>query len=87
MVFSGSRTIAADTLSELIAALKTATGQNWRVTLEDVPGQPTLPEQQVAAEEAIKTAAWESDMVRAAREAFPEAELMEWPGKRSVNGA
>ncbi|GAL99773.1 DNA polymerase III subunit gamma/tau [Sphingomonas parapaucimobilis] len=87
MVFSGSRPIAADTLSELIAALKTATGQNWRVTLEDVPGQPTLHEQQVAAEEAIKTAAWESDMVRAAREAFPEAELMEWPGKRSVNGA
>ena len=69
------------------AALKTATGQVWRVTLEDVPGQPTLHEQQVAAEEAIKTAAWESDMVRAAREAFPEAELMEWPGKRSVNGA
>ncbi len=87
VVFSGSRPIAADTLSELIAALKTATGQNWRVTLEDVPGQPTLHEQQVAAEEAIKTAAWESDMVRAAREAFPEAELMEWPGKRSVNGA
>lgn len=87
MVFSGSRPIAADTLSELIAALKTATGQNWRVTLEDVPGAPTLHEQQVAAEEAIKTAAWESDMVRAAREAFPEAELMEWPGKRSVNGA
>ncbi|WP_428968466.1 DNA polymerase III subunit gamma/tau [Sphingomonas sp. Xoc002] len=87
MVFSGSRPIAADTLSELVAALKTATGQNWRVTLEDVPGQPTLHEQQVAAEEAIKTAAWESDMVRAAREAFPEAELMEWPGKRSVNGA
>lgn len=87
MVFSGSRPIAADTLSELIAALKTATGQNWRVTLEDVPGAPTLHEQQVAAEEAIKTAAWESDMVRAAREAFPEAELMEWPGKRSMNGA
>ena len=87
MVFSGSRPITADTLSELIAALKAATGQVWRVTLEDVPGAPTLHEQQVAAEEAIKTAAWESDMVRAAREAFPEAELMEWPGKRSVNGA
>lgn len=87
VVFSGSRPIAADTLSELIAALKTVTGQVWRVTLEDVPGQPTLHEQQMAAEEAIKTAAWESDMVRAAREAFPEAELMEWPGKRSVNGA
>ncbi|WP_336867470.1 DNA polymerase III subunit gamma/tau [Sphingomonas sanguinis] len=87
VVFSGSRPIATDTLSELVAALKTATGQVWRITLEDVPGEPTLHEQQVAAEEAIKTAAWESDMVRAAREAFPEAELMEWPGKRSVNGA
>ncbi|KTT68515.1 DNA polymerase III subunit gamma/tau [Sphingomonas sanguinis] len=87
VVFSGSRPIATDTLSELVAALKTATGQVWRITLEDVPGEPTLHEQQMAAEEAIKTAAWESDMVRAAREAFPEAELMEWPGKRSVNGA
>ncbi len=87
VVFSGSRPIATDTLSELVAALKTATGQAWRITLEDVPGEPTLHEQQMAAEEAIKTAAWESDMVRAAREAFPEAELMEWPGKRSVNGA
>ena len=87
VVLSGSRPIAADTLNELVSALKTATGQIWRITLEDVPGEPTLHEQQVAAEEAIKTAAWESDMVRAAREAFPEAELMEWPGKRSVNGA
>ncbi len=87
VVFSGSRPIATDTLSELVAALKTATGQAWRITLEDMPGEPTLHEQQMAAEEAIKTAAWESDMVRAAREAFPEAELMEWPGKRSVNGA
>lgn len=87
VVFSGSRPIATDTLSELVAALKTATGQVWRITLEDVTGEPTLHEQQMAAEEAIKTAAWESDMVRAAREAFPEAELMEWPGKRSVNGA
>ncbi|WP_294278583.1 DNA polymerase III subunit gamma/tau [uncultured Sphingomonas sp.] len=87
VVFSGSRPIATDTLSELVAALKTATGQIWRISLEDVPGEPTLHEQQMAAEEAIKTAAWESDMVRAAREAFPEAELMEWPGKRSVNGA
>ncbi|WP_267435550.1 DNA polymerase III subunit gamma/tau [Sphingomonas sp. GM_Shp_1] len=87
VAFSGSRPIAADTLNELTAALKTATGQVWRITMEDMPGQPTLHEQQMAAEEAIKTAAWESDMVRAAREAFPEAELMEWPGKRSMNGA
>ena len=84
IVFSGSRPMAADTLTDLAAVLKTMTKSAWRITLDDVPGQPTLNEAQQVRDEAIKAATWDSPMVRAAREAFPETELVEWPGKRSM---
>ncbi|GGB34929.1 DNA polymerase III subunit gamma/tau [Sphingomonas metalli] len=83
LVLSGSRPMAADTVGELVVALKGLTRAQWRITFEDVPGTPTLKEQDDAADAAKRQAAWESPLVRAAREAFPEAELIEWPGKRS----
>ncbi len=83
LVLSGSRPMTADTVAELAAALKALTKTPWRITFEDVPGVPSLKEEQDAAEEAKRLAAWDSPMVRAARDAFPETELVEWPGKRS----
>jgi DNA polymerase III subunit gamma/tau len=50
-------------------------GQKWRVALSDAPAQPTLREQEQAAEAALKQKVLESPLVKAAFEAFPEAEL------------
>lgn len=83
LVLSGSRPLSADMLAELIGALRTVTGQGWKVEFEDQDGTPSLREQDDAAEEARRLAAWNSDMVKAAREHFPETEMEDWPGKRS----
>jgi DNA polymerase III subunit gamma/tau len=50
-------------------------GQKWRVALSDAPAQPTLREQEQAAEAELKRKVLESPLVKAAFEAFPEAEL------------
>ncbi|MBB4152138.1 DNA polymerase-3 subunit gamma/tau [Sphingomonas jinjuensis] len=83
LVLSGSRPLSADMLAELVGALRTVTGQGWKVEFEDQDGTPSLREQDDAAEEGRRLAAWNSDMVMAAREHFPETEMEDWPGKRS----
>jgi DNA polymerase-3 subunit gamma/tau len=50
-------------------------GQKWLVALSDGPAGPTLREQEEAAEAAMKRQVLESPLVKAALEAFPEAEL------------
>jgi len=50
-------------------------GQKWQVALSDGPAQPTLREQEQAAEAELKLKVLEAPMVKAAFEAFPEAEL------------
>ncbi|WP_210357987.1 DNA polymerase III subunit gamma/tau [Sphingomonas beigongshangi] len=84
IVFSGSRPMAADTLSELAAALKTLTRQVWKVSLDDVPGEPTLTEAEEMKEGVAREAAWAHPMLQAARAVFPDAELEDFPGKRRL---
>ena len=84
IVFSGERPLSADTLSELGAALKSRFGTAWKLSMLDAPGAPTLKERVDAEDEAKRLAAWESPVVQAARAAFPDAELIDWPGKRSA---
>jgi DNA polymerase-3 subunit gamma/tau len=50
-------------------------GQKWRVALSDGAAQPTLREREQAAEAELKQKVLESPLVKAAFEAFPEAEL------------
>ena len=83
LVLSGSRPWSTDSLRDLSDALKSATGQPWRVTLADEPGQPTLKELADVADAQAKQAILDSPMVQAAREAFPQAELESWSGQRS----
>ncbi|MDF2494118.1 DNA polymerase III subunit gamma/tau [Sphingomonas sp.] len=83
IVLSGSRPIAADTLSETAAALRTITGVTWKLSLLDAPGEPTLKETQDAVAEAERQAVLASPIVQAALEAFPDAELIDWPNKRN----
>ncbi len=56
-------------------ATDTLFGEKWRVALSDGPAQPTLREQEQAAEAELKQKVLESPLVKAAFEAFPEAEL------------
>lgn len=83
IVLSGTRPIAADTLSETAAALRTITGVAWKLSLLDAPGEPTLKEAQDAVAEAERQAVLASPIVQAAMEAFPDAELIDWPNKRN----
>jgi DNA polymerase-3 subunit gamma/tau len=83
LVLSGSRPMSADMLRDVTDALKQATGNVWKITLEDAPGAPTLREQAKAEEEAKRQAILATPLVKAAFAAFPEAELEAWPGKRS----
>ncbi|WP_375422701.1 DNA polymerase III subunit gamma/tau, partial [uncultured Sphingomonas sp.] len=83
LVLSGSRPLSADTLRDIGDALKRATEQPWKITLDDAPGAPTMREAARAAEEAARQAILETPMIKAAMAAFPDAELEDWPGKRS----
>ena len=83
LVLSGSRPMSADTLADLNAALKALSGRAWRVSFADQPGTPTLIERERIAEDAAKQAILETPAVKAAFDAFPEAELESWPGQRS----
>ncbi len=85
IAFSGARPIAADTLGELASALKTLTGQSWKLSMLDAPGEPTLKEAQDAAREAERQAIIATPVVRAAFDAFPDAELESWTPRRSVS--
>ena len=84
LILSGSRPMSADTLRDAADALKRATGQVWKIALEDAPGAPTLREKDKAEEEATRQAILATPLVQAALAAFPDAELETWPGKRSV---
>ncbi|MDB5694757.1 MAG: polymerase subunit gamma/tau [Sphingomonas bacterium] len=84
LVLSGARPMSADTLSDLNTALKALSGRAWRVSFADQPGEPTLLERERGREEAAKQAILDSPMIKAAFEAFPDAELETWPGQRSA---
>ncbi len=83
IVFSGSRPIAADTLAETATALRSITGTAWKLSILDAPGEPTLKEAADAAAEEERQKVLASPLVKAAMEAFPDAELIDWPKKRN----
>jgi DNA polymerase-3 subunit gamma/tau len=69
---------------ELGQVLKEATGVIWQIATEDAPAQPTIREQELAAEAAAREAMLAQPVVRAAFEHFPEAELIGWSEQRSA---
>src|SRR3954469_16782420 len=60
------------TLREMTAALF---GEKWQVDISDGPAQPSLREQEKAAEAALRQQVLDAPLVQAALEAFPGAEL------------
>jgi DNA polymerase III subunit gamma/tau len=56
---------------------------DWKITLEDQPGEPTLREQELTAKAEAERAILGSPVVAAVFEAFPGAELIE-DNQRSI---
>jgi DNA polymerase-3 subunit gamma/tau len=79
LVLSSSKPLPADLVPDLIDALRRITERPWRVSVEDVPGAPTPHEADVQREEEAKQAILATPIVKAAFEAFPDAQLEDWP--------
>ncbi len=85
IVLSGNRPLSTDTLSDLAAVLREATGRAWQISMADVPGAPTVFEAEQDVVQARHDAARANPIVAAAFEHFPGAELIEpKPAKRSI---
>lgn len=83
LVVGTAMPLPVDFLRDLAEALKDLTDRAWRVTTEPVPGEPTLAEQDAAAQQAEREAVLASPLVAAALTHFPEAELIGWTNPRS----
>jgi DNA polymerase-3 subunit gamma/tau len=70
--------LPSDFCRDLAAALKDLTKQPWEVSIADGPAQPSLLDQEKARELAARDAILASPIVKAAFEAFPEAELIDY---------
>ncbi|WBY08302.1 DNA polymerase III subunit gamma/tau [Sphingomonas sp. 7/4-4] len=81
--FGAARELPHDFVRELGAALREATGVNWRLKCVEEAAAPTLREEQAAGEAAERAAVLASPVVAAAMQAFPEAELIGWNNVRS----
>jgi DNA polymerase-3 subunit gamma/tau len=60
---------------DLATALREMTGRAWRIETRDSSGDPTLREQEIAAKKALEQSVLDMPLVKAAFEAFPDAQL------------
>ena len=75
LVIKPAKPLSGDLTRDLGAALKALTGTVWTVQASDGPAEPSLLEQEKAGEEELRQSVLASPMVKAAFEAFPDAEL------------
>jgi DNA polymerase-3 subunit gamma/tau len=75
LVLRPTKPLSGDFIRDLAAALKALTGATWQVEASDVRAEPTLLEQEQMAAENVRQSVLDSPMVKAALEAFPDAEL------------
>lgn len=69
--------VPSDATQQFRRVLERATGQPWRVTLSDAPGEPTLDAQGAEIIQFRRREAAEHPLVRAIMNTFPDAELGE----------
>ena len=86
LVVKPLRPLGADFARDLAAALRAVTGEIWDVATDDGPAEPSLLEQEQAVRQAERDAIMAMPLVRAAFEAFPDAELIDYsaPEQRSI---
>ena len=83
---AASDKLSSEFFASLTAILKEKTGERWTVSAVQNEGAPSFRERELAAEDAVKAAILDSPLVKAAREAFPQAELVSYsaPEPRSL---
>ena len=69
------RPLGSDWPRELASILKGITGASWAVTIVDEGAEPSLLEQEKMAEEQVRAEVLQDASVKAAMDAFPDAEL------------
>ena len=86
LVIRPNKPFESDFNRDLIAALKELTGVVWRVSSAEGAAEPTLLEQDQADETAARDAILAAPVIKAAMEAFPGAELIDYaaPERRSA---
>jgi len=84
LTLSSARPLPVEFQRDLADALRRAFGSAWKLVMADAPGEPSLHEQARAAEEAERAAILETPLVRAAFQAFPDAELVQWKRGEAV---
>ena len=82
LVVKPTRPLGGDWPRALGAELKAVTGANWRVSLSDEPGEPSLFDQEKIAEERVRADVLADPNVRAVIDAFPDAELESFEGTK-----
>ncbi|HEV2746604.1 MAG TPA: DNA polymerase III subunit gamma/tau [Allosphingosinicella sp.] len=75
LLFRAAKPLPGDFSRDLAAALKALTGTQWTVRASDEPAQPTLLEQEKTEAEALRQEVLGAPVVKAAFDAFPDAEL------------
>ena len=78
IVLSSSKPMPAEVPGDLAEALRRVTEITWRVVIEDATGAPTIREAEAAARMAELEQIKQAPIVKAALEAFPEAEIIDW---------
>jgi DNA polymerase-3 subunit gamma/tau len=76
LVIKPVQPLPAEFNRDTAAALKSLTGMNWRIVTGDGPAEPSLLEQEQAAEAEARQAILDTPIVKAAMAAFPDAELL-----------
>ncbi|MGN6155253.1 MAG: DNA polymerase III subunit gamma/tau [Sphingomicrobium sp.] len=75
LVVKPLRPLGSDWPRELSAILKGISGANWTVTIADEGAEPSLLEKEKMAEEQVRADVLQDPSVKAAMDAFPDAEL------------
>ena len=68
--------LRAEFTGELESGLQQATGMRWSVILSNEQGALTMREQELVDENAAKAAILDTPVMKAAKAAFPDAELL-----------
>ncbi|WP_339824646.1 DNA polymerase III subunit gamma/tau [uncultured Parasphingorhabdus sp.] len=82
VVYQPVRAIGDADIRKITDALRQETGQDWKFTEGQGEAQPSLVEQEQQARDAERQAILDAPLVKAAFEAFPDAQLLEDEGPR-----
>ena len=78
LLITRTEKLKPDFFTNLDAALKELTGERWTVSVVSDPGEPSLRDRELAEADAVRAAILDSPLVKAARQAFPDAELISY---------